>query len=93
MRPTNIAIFHHHFNRGGVSRVVFSQLSALAKAIKSGQIKVAIFHGGREEIDPQLLQLIEQWDLDLVAIPALSMTHSGPIFRQMTNWLKSSIEN
>ncbi|MDA8564190.1 hypothetical protein N9L06_07055, partial [Mariniblastus sp.] len=71
MRPTNIAIFHHHFNRGGVSRVVFSQLSALAKAIKSGQIKVAIFHGGREEIDPQLLQLIEQWDLDLSTIPAL----------------------
>ena len=71
MRPITIAILHHHFNRGGVSRVVFSQLSSLAQTIKSGQIKVAIFHGGREDFDPQLLSLIEELKLDLISVPAL----------------------
>ena len=71
MLPVNIAILHHHLNRGGVSRVILSQLSALAQEIDSGRINVAIFHGGREGIDQQLLSLIEDLKLDLISVPAL----------------------
>lgn len=71
MQPLNIAIFHHHLNRGGVSRVVLSQFLALSDQIKNNKIKVAIFHGGREPIDQELQDLIKELNLELISIPNL----------------------
>lgn len=68
MQPLNIAIFHHHLNRGGVSRVVLNQFLALSEQIKNKKIKVAIFHGGREPIDQELQNLLSELNLESISI-------------------------
>ena len=67
----NIAIFHHHLNQGGVSRVVARQLSALAQRSGDANIKVVIFHGGRAALEKEFAEFEENLSLELIEIPQL----------------------
>lgn len=46
----NLAILHYHLNRGGVGRVIASQLLALDAALPRGETcRAVLIHGGRRE--------------------------------------------
>jgi glycosyltransferase involved in cell wall biosynthesis len=71
MQSINIAIFHHHLNRGGVSSVILNQLSALNNRAHDINIKVAIFYGGRTSLRKELLEPFQDLNLELVELPGL----------------------
>ena len=74
----NLAIVHYHFNRGGVTQVVWNQLRGLDATAAggdeqaSGRLQVAIIFGGRREglRDEQLAQL-KNIDVSLHPVPTL----------------------
>ena len=50
----NIAIFHHHLNRGGVTSVIKNQIAAFVESLPCGaNLRIALFHGGRSSGVPQ----------------------------------------
>ena len=69
----NLAILHHHLNRGGVTRVIENQLLALDTALGAGEPwHVALVYGGRRlgfrEDLPEKLKAVR---LSLHEVPAL----------------------
>ncbi len=51
----NVAIFHHHLNRGGVTQVIANQLRSLNEVIGPDTLDVFLFYGGRKAAWPKSL--------------------------------------
>ncbi|NUQ61413.1 MAG: hypothetical protein HUU20_02925 [Pirellulales bacterium] len=69
----NLAILHHHLNRGGVARVIENQLRALDTAATAGETwRAAILYGGRREgWNEDLPRQLRRIRLSLHEVPAL----------------------
>jgi hypothetical protein len=76
----NLAVLHHHLNRGGVTRVIQNHLLALDAVLKPGQVlPVALIYGGRRvdwpEDFPERLRSVR---LTLHAVPSLDYDDQRP---------------
>lgn len=76
----NLAVLHHHLNRGGVTRVIQNHLLALDAVLEPGQVlSVALIYGGRRvdwpEDFPERLRSIR---LTLHAVPSLDYDDQRP---------------
>ncbi|QGJ70816.1 Glycosyl transferase group 1 [Planctomycetales bacterium 10988] len=69
----NLAIFHYHLNRGGVTQVILNHLRSLEACLQEKKpIKVAIFYGGRKQAWPdEISDKLQALEIQLVAIPLL----------------------
>ncbi|MBV8265505.1 MAG: glycosyltransferase family 4 protein, partial [Planctomycetaceae bacterium] len=72
-RTTQLAIVHHHLNRGGVTQVIINQLRALDLALKTERPwRVVLVSSGRRVGWPeQLPDQLGSIRLDMIEIPAL----------------------
>lgn len=70
----NLAIIHHHLNRGGVTRVIAAHLRSLNAALPDSQqiIRVAILFGGRKSDWPEdLAASLSHLDIQLCPVEGL----------------------
>ena len=69
----NIAIIHHHLNRGGVTSVIRSHIASIDQAISNGEsVRIAILFGGRcEAWDHAFQTQLSGVELTLHSVPIL----------------------
>jgi len=76
----NLAILHYHLNRGGVTRVIENQLSALDAVIDDADdfCRVAVIFGGRREgWNEELPAKLTTLDVGLHVVPSLDYDDEG----------------
>ncbi len=75
----NLAVVHYHLNRGGVTRVIQNQLTALDAALgEADPWHVALLYGGRHEgWNEDLPNVLKRVRLTLRKVPALDYDEEG----------------
>ena len=76
-----LAILHYHLNRGGVTRVIANQLTALDAALDgNASWQVLLVYGGRDQgWSGDLAARCPSLDLRLVELPALDYDKAGTV--------------
>ncbi|MFQ5734618.1 MAG: glycosyltransferase, partial [Planctomycetaceae bacterium] len=90
----NVAIIHHHLNRGGVTSVVVNHLRSLSAV--AGSLRAAVFFGGRKEAwNDELARELGGVELSLHVVPELEydegrLPRPGELHERLRTVLKSA---
>ncbi len=89
----NIAIFHYHLNRGGVTRVITNHLQALNQ-VADEKLNVSLVYGGRRIGWQEPLAVdFPQLEFSTHVVPELDYDEHRPVGSDLTKRLLKLLEN